>query len=59
MPESDRHSLVGLFSLRARLSSKTGSVRLTFQDGGRSKKNGVRHFFQNAVTPGIIVGIAP
>ena len=27
MPESDRHSLVGLFSLRARLSSKTGSVR--------------------------------
>ena len=24
-----------------------------FQDGGRSKKNGVRHFFQNAVTPEI------
>ena len=29
MPESDRNSLVGLFSRRARVSSKTGSVRLT------------------------------
>ena len=29
--------MVGFFSLRARLSSKSGSVRPTLQDGGRSK----------------------
>ena len=29
MPESEQHSLVGLSSLGARVSSKTGSVRLT------------------------------
>ena len=64
MPESDRNSLDGLFSLRARLSSKTGSVQPVrfdrhIQDGGRSKKNGARQIFQCAVTLEIMVGIVP
>ena len=49
MPESDRHSLVGLFSLRARLIRKPVRFNRHFQDGGQSKKNGARHYFQNAV----------
>ena len=55
-PESLQNSHVGFLSLRAQTSLKTSLVD---EDGGRSKKNGMCHFFQNAVTPEIIVGIAP
>ena len=40
------------------LTVKTGFDQ-DFQDGGRSKKNGAHHCFQNAVALDKIVGIAP
>ena len=59
MPESDRHSLVGLFSLRARLSSKTDSVRPTLSKMAADQRKMAHAIFFNAVIPEIRVGIAP
>ena len=48
MPESDQHSLVGLFSLGARLSSKTGSTD-TFKMAADQRKMVCTFFFQNFI----------
>ena len=60
MPESDRHSLVVFFSLRARLSSKTGFGSTdTFKMVADQRKMARAIFFQNAVLfPEILDGIS-
>ena len=53
------HSLTRVNEYIMIISNKAIWFDWHFQDGGRSKKNDVCHFFRNVVTLQIIVGIAP